>query len=247
MSSDNAKLLAIVSKQTVLTITGSPEPATILIDRRTGKFASVRKGKLQTKKDLEAELGTEIDWTLVRDGSVLLPGLIDPHVHDNEPGRTAWEGFHTATAAAVSGGVTCYLSMPLNNNPVTTTLDALDTKLKAARFGLEGRLPEGYEASGSGRLIDELGPANGGSPQGGVWCDIGFWGGIIPGQENLVSTEARISAVIVVFHADPVLYRTTCGLCWTLVFEDSNALLAIRACQSFLRSPRTTYGKPWLF
>lgn len=188
MARSSPSILAVVSKQTVLGQHETPQPATLLIDKQTGKFQSVRRGKLQTKKDLEAELGCEIDWTLIRDGSVLLPGLIDPHVHDNEPGRTAWEGFHTATAAAVSGGVTCYLSMPLNNIPVTTTLDAFDLKLKAARFGLEGAVPDSFKPSGSTRLIDDLGPANGGSAEGGVWCDIGFWGGIVPGQENLVST-----------------------------------------------------------
>src|SRR5688500_6590111 len=55
------------------------------------------------------------------DSEVLLPGLVDSHVHVNEPGRTEWEGFATATAAAVAGGVTTIVDMPLNSIPPTTT------------------------------------------------------------------------------------------------------------------------------
>ncbi len=58
----------------------------------------------------------------------VLPGLVDPHVHINEPGRTDWEGFATATQAAVAGGVTTLVDMPLNCSPVTTTLAALELK-----------------------------------------------------------------------------------------------------------------------
>jgi allantoinase len=61
----------------------------------------------------------------------LLPGLVDCHVHVNEPGRTEWEGFDTATRAAASGGITTVVDMPLNCTPVTTTLDALKIKLEA--------------------------------------------------------------------------------------------------------------------
>ncbi len=63
--------------------------------------------------------------------SVLMPGIIDPHVHINEPGRTDWEGFDTATKAAMAGGVTTLVDMPLNASPVTTTASALDQKLAA--------------------------------------------------------------------------------------------------------------------
>jgi allantoinase len=63
----------------------------------------------------------------------LLPGLVDSHVHVNEPGRTDWEGFATATRAAAAGGITTICDMPLNSDPVTTTVDALRVKLDAAR------------------------------------------------------------------------------------------------------------------
>ena len=62
----------------------------------------------------------------------LLPGLVDSHVHINEPGRTEWEGFHTATRAAAAGGYTMLVDMPLNCVPATTSVNALETKRLAA-------------------------------------------------------------------------------------------------------------------
>jgi allantoinase len=64
---------------------------------------------------------------------VLLPGLVDTHVHVNEPGRTEWEGFATATRAAAAGGVTTIIDMPLNSIPPTTTVAGLEVKRKAAQ------------------------------------------------------------------------------------------------------------------
>ena len=65
--------------------------------------------------------------------AVVMPGLVDTHVHVNEPGRTDWEGFATATRAAAAGGVTTIVDMPLNCIPATTTLNGLELKLEAAR------------------------------------------------------------------------------------------------------------------
>ncbi len=62
----------------------------------------------------------------------LLPGLVDSHVHVNEPGRTDWEGWATASRAAMIGGITTIVDMPLNSSPVTTTPDALEQKRSAA-------------------------------------------------------------------------------------------------------------------
>jgi allantoinase len=64
---------------------------------------------------------------------VVSPGLVDTHVHINEPGRTDWEGFDTATRAAAAGGVTTVVDMPLNSIPATTTVAALQVKREAAR------------------------------------------------------------------------------------------------------------------
>lgn len=66
---------------------------------------------------------------------VVMPGLVDSHVHVNEPGRTEWEGFASATRAAAAGGITTIVDMPLNSIPATTTVAALEAKLAAA----EGR------------------------------------------------------------------------------------------------------------
>jgi len=62
---------------------------------------------------------------------VLMPGIVDPHVHINEPGREDWEGFDTATKAAMAGGITSLVEMPLNASPVTTTAAAFEKKIKA--------------------------------------------------------------------------------------------------------------------
>ncbi|CAN5239081.1 allantoinase AllB [soil metagenome] len=64
---------------------------------------------------------------------VLIPGIVDTHVHVNEPGRTEWEGFASATRAAAAGGVTTIIDMPLNSVPATTTVEALETKRDVAR------------------------------------------------------------------------------------------------------------------
>lgn len=68
--------------------------------------------------------------------AVVMPGLVDTHVHINEPGRTDWEGFATATRAAAAGGVTTVIEMPLNSIPATTTVEAYRLKAAAA----EGKL-----------------------------------------------------------------------------------------------------------
>lgn len=64
---------------------------------------------------------------------VVSPGIVDTHVHINEPGRTEWEGFDTATRAAAAGGVTTLVDMPLNSVPATTTVTSLHAKIEAAR------------------------------------------------------------------------------------------------------------------
>src|SRR6266478_4403386 len=65
--------------------------------------------------------------------SVIMAGLVDTHVHINEPGRTEWEGFATATRAAAAGGVTTLVDMPLNSIPPTTTAAGLQKKIAAAQ------------------------------------------------------------------------------------------------------------------
>jgi len=69
---------------------------------------------------------------ILADDEVLVPGIVDTHVHVNEPGRTEWEGFASATRAAAAGGVTTLIDMPLNSIPATTTVAALDAKRAVA-------------------------------------------------------------------------------------------------------------------
>ncbi len=82
----------------------------------------------------------------------ILPGIVDTHVHLNEPGRTEWEGFATATTAAAIGGVTTLVDMPLNSIPPTTTREGFAAKRAAAR--------------------------------GQCAVDVGFWGGVVPGNQR---------------------------------------------------------------
>jgi allantoinase len=92
------------------------------------------------------------------DDVVLLPGLVDTHVHVNEPGRTDWEGFATATAAAAAGGTTTILDMPLNSLPPTVDPDALAAKRAAAegRVRVDVGFWGGAVPANLGRLADLL-------------------------------------------------------------------------------------------
>ncbi len=93
--------------------------------------AAVRVANGRIAAVLEAEAPTHLPVQDLGD-LVLLPGLVDTHVHVNDPGRADWEGWETATRAAASGGVTSLVDMPLNSSPVTTTAAALDAKRRAA-------------------------------------------------------------------------------------------------------------------
>ncbi|MDX2376301.1 allantoinase AllB [Microbacterium sp. LRZ72] len=81
----------------------------------------------------DAGVAPDAGVTVLPDDVVLLPGLVDSHVHLDEPGRTEWEGFATGTAAAAAAGVTTIVDMPLNSVPVTTSVTALADKRRAAR------------------------------------------------------------------------------------------------------------------
>lgn len=111
-------------------------PATICIEG--GRIVAIESPT--TKADIDAG------------PMIVMPGLVDTHVHINEPGRTEWEGFVTATEAAAAGGITTIVDMPLNSIPSTTTVDALNAKRDAAR--------------------------------GRCHVNVGFWGGVVPGNER---------------------------------------------------------------
>ncbi|KAK4198832.1 putative allantoinase [Triangularia verruculosa] len=152
-------LVVLASTNTIITLPDDTlllTPATITVSSVTGKILSVVREVLArssfpsntTYHDLSPKF--------------LLPGLVDAHVHLNEPGRTEWEGFNTGTKAAASGGVTTVVDMPLNAIPPTTTLAGFQEKLRAS--------------------------------QGQCWVDVGFYGGVIPGNagELLPLVEAGV-------------------------------------------------------
>ena len=97
-------------------------PCSIFI--RDGRIVSVRNYN-------EFESGCEV--VDADAGSVVMPGLVDTHVHVNSPGRTEWEGFQSATLAAAAGGVTLLVDMPLNSIPATTSLAGFKTKIETAQ------------------------------------------------------------------------------------------------------------------
>jgi allantoinase len=122
-------------------------PATIVISPASGKIINVFAEILPAST---FPPGTEYHDVSPK---FLMPGLVDAHVHLNEPGwRTEWEGFETGTRAAAFGGVTTLIDMPLNAIPPTTTVENFNTKIKAA--------------------------------EGQCYVDVGFYGGVIPGNED---------------------------------------------------------------
>ncbi|KAG8741398.1 hypothetical protein FRC10_002918 [Ceratobasidium sp. 414] len=126
----------------------APSPGTIEVDLSTGKITRIEHVKAQKGDE---RFANDAEWTDVGDLAII-PGLVDAHVHLNEPGRTEWEGFRTGTQAAASGGCTTVIDMPLNSSPPTTTVANFKAKLDAAK--------------------DQC------------WTDIGFWGGVIPGNAD---------------------------------------------------------------
>ena len=111
-------------------------PRAITAAGEGGCCVAVRDGRVAAVEPLAAGLSGARTVTLA-DDEVLLPGLVDTHVHVNEPGRTKWEGFASATRAAAAGGVTTIVDMPLNSVPPTTDVAALEAKRAAAAGQLQ--------------------------------------------------------------------------------------------------------------
>ena len=103
----------------------------VLPDGERSAAVAVRGGVVVAVTDLDTALDTDHEVVLA-DDEVLLPGLVDAHVHVNEPGRTEWEGFASATRAAAAGGVTTLIDMPLNSIPPTVDVAALAVKRASA-------------------------------------------------------------------------------------------------------------------
>src|SRR3954447_8653339 len=97
------------------------------------RCVAVRDGRIAAMAPYDSGLAADAAEVVeVGPDRVLLPGLVDTHVHVDEPGRTEWEGFAPATRAAAAGGVTTIIDMPLNSIPLTVDVDALTVKRKAA-------------------------------------------------------------------------------------------------------------------
>ncbi|KEY73791.1 hypothetical protein S7711_03096 [Stachybotrys chartarum IBT 7711] len=146
-SPDTAPVSVIVSSRAVLTLpdnTLALSPATITVSSLTGKIIEIVP-EVVPRSSFPPSV-SYVDHS----PKVVMPGIVDAHVHLNEPGRSEWEGFWTGTQAAASGGVTTVVDMPLNAIPPTTTVRGFKEKLKAS--------------------------------QGQCWVDVGFYGGVIPGN-----------------------------------------------------------------
>jgi len=122
-------------------------PASIHV--RDGRIAAVRDYSERPAGIREVDAGA----------LVVMPGLVDTHVHINDPGRADWEGFEHATKAAAAGGVTTLVDMPLNSIPSTTDVEGLEAKRRAAA--------------------------------GRCFVDVGFWGGVVPGNSGALEPLAR--------------------------------------------------------
>ncbi|KAJ7072305.1 allantoinase [Mycena amicta] len=144
----------VTGRRVLLPGAAEARPATLTIDAEAGKIVAVEHGWRES--DIDAQ------------DLVIIPGLVDAHVHLNEPGRTAWEatakstsvsrhissflqGFWTGTRAAAAGGVTCVVDMPLNSLPPTCSVANLNLKRAAATAQ--------------------------------CFTDVAFWGGVIPGNQ----------------------------------------------------------------
>jgi allantoinase len=148
---ERPQISVLVSSRAV--VGGRLTSATIVVSQTTGKIISIFHSILPAS---DFPVGVPyVDHSPY----ILIPGLVDAHVHLNEPGRTEWEGFWTGTRAAAFGGVTTVIDMPLNAIPPTTTVAGLKEKVAAA--------------------------------QGKCWVDVGFYGGIIPGNDHELKALVR--------------------------------------------------------
>ncbi|KAL4942452.1 hypothetical protein BDV06DRAFT_162707 [Aspergillus oleicola] len=151
MNADIPSIAVFTSSRAV--VGGRLTSATLVVSRTTGKITAVFDSVIPASDFPDGTPYTDFS------PYVLLPGLVDAHVHLNEPGRTEWEGFYTGTQAAAFGGVTTVIDMPLNAIPPTTSVENLKIKLQAA--------------------------------EGKCWVDVGFYGGIIPGNAGELKALVR--------------------------------------------------------
>ncbi|MDQ4051491.1 MAG: allantoinase AllB [Actinomycetota bacterium] len=113
---------------------GAVQARQVLVgDQVVAATVAIDHGRISAVAPYDTDLTDLGEVLRVADTAVVVPGVVDTHVHVNEPGRTEWEGFVTATTAAALGGVTTLVDMPLNSIPPTTTVSGLQAKQEAAR------------------------------------------------------------------------------------------------------------------
>ena len=169
----------------------------VVTPRGAGKaFVLIKDGKIEVVTD---QIPPDVMVTDIGN-SVLMPAITDPHVHINEPGRTGWEGFDTATKSAIAGGITTLIDMPLNSLPVTTTARALEEKLQAAKSQLHCNC--GFWGGIVPGNTNEIAPL----VQNGV---LGFKAFLthsgIEGFPNVTEQELRKAMPIIASHSLPLL------------------------------------------
>lgn len=159
---------------------------------------------------IDAPVGASRGAVQVPEDAVLLPGLVDSHVHVNEPGRTEWEGFRSATLAAAAGGITTLVDMPLNSIPPTTTVEALEIKRAAA--GRKAHVDVGFWGGAVPENLGALGPVH----EAGVFgfkcflapSGVDEFGHLDRDQLNAAMDEvAALGSRLIVHAEDPALLR----------------------------------------
>jgi len=177
-------------------------PAAILV--RGGRIAEV------IPEDPSGEVSRPLSDLPVTDvgGSVVMPGLVDTHVHVNDPGRAEWEGFETATRAAAAGGVTTLIDMPLNSVPPTTSREAFHEKGEAAAGRL--RVDVGFWGGRVPGNLEELTPLRGAGVFGYkcFLCPSGVPEFPEVGEHELLLATERLGDTPLLVHAEwPALLR----------------------------------------
>ncbi len=175
----------------------------VLPDGERAVTVEIDDGRITAIRDLDAP--TQADHVIeLRPDEVLLPGLVDTHVHVNDPGRTDWEGFASATAAAAAGGVTTILDMPLNSIPPTCDVAALAQKRQAA--DAQVAVDVGFWGGAIPGNVDQLRPLH----DAGVFgfkcfllpSGVDEFPGLDPEQLEAVMTEIATFDGLLLVHAE---------------------------------------------
>jgi allantoinase len=214
---------------------------------------AVRDGRIAAVMDLDpthpAESVAAREIVRLSEGEVLLPGLVDTHVHINEPGRTEWEGFDTGTRAAAAGGVTTVIDMPLNSIPATTTAAALARKRDCA--AAQAHVDVGFWGGAVPGNVAELE----GLHAAGVFgfkCFLVDSG--VPefppldgaGLTEAMAETARLGALLIVHAEDPELIAAAPapgGSSYATYLRSRPAAAEERAIEGILAAARAAHGR----